>query len=213
MTSTHNIHNTGELIQIYGLGKQFKRVHELLYFLPVNVSYEVDLWGRIRDQFEAAGYNWNTSLKDYESIMLSLTSDSATAYFQLRAADSKEDLLLETLKTRQIAFDINQARYEERIINYSDVTLAGEDVNNVITQYYETLRQRAVLENQIAVLIGSPASEFCLEHLPLDDLPPCIPEGLPSDILLQRPDIAEAEYTMMAQHALAKEVYTGFFPL
>ena len=69
-----------------------------------------------------------------------------------------------------------------------------------------------VLEDQIAVLIGVPASEFCLEHMPLKGLPPCIPEGIPSEILLRRPDIAEAEYNTRSEHALVKQAYSLFFP-
>ena len=81
-----------------------------------------------------------------------------------------------------------------------------------LQQYYEVLRQRDVLEDQIAVLMGLPASTFCLEHLPLKGLPPCIPEGIPSEALLRRPDVAEAEYVMLSDHALVKQAYSLFFP-
>lgn len=188
------------------------RVHEVLYFLPINLSYEVDLWGKIRDQYHSATYDWKAQKKDYEAVMLSLTSNLAMAYYQLRAADTQIDLLLKTLKTRQKALEINQARYEEQITFYADVTLAEEEVNTVRNQYEEIVRQREVLENAIAILIGVPASEFSLEHYPLQASPPCVPAGIPSEVLLRRPDIAEAEYRLRSQHALVKRAYSQFFP-
>jgi multidrug efflux system outer membrane protein len=190
------------------------RVHEVLYSLPINMSYEVDLWGKIRDQYDSEAYNWLAKQKDYEFVMLSLTSNLASAYYQLRAADSQIDLLLKILKTRQKAFKINQDRYEEQITFYADVTLAAEEIDIVLNQYHEVIRQRNVLEDQIAILIGAPASEFSLEHmpLPLEKMPPCIPEGIPSDVLLRRPDIAEAEYNVQSQHALVKRAYSLFYP-
>jgi len=211
--------NTGELIQNYNalppiLGSipRFFRAHELLYFFPLNLSYEVDLWGKIRDQYASAKYNWLASREDYDAVMLSLTSALATAYYQLRVTDLQSDLLLETLKNRKKALEINTDRYEGEITFYSDVTLAAEEVDLVTAQYDEVRRQRDLLEDQIAVLIGVPASEFCLEHLPLQGLPPCVPEGIPSEALLRRPDIARAEFYTRSQHALVKEAYAQFFP-
>ncbi len=214
--------NTGELLKNYGPAaaaatttlniSNIFRAHELLYFLPVNLSYEVDLWGKIRDQYYSAKYSWLAQKKDYESLMLTLTSNLAFAYYQLRAADAQIDLLSNVLKTRQKAYQINLDRYEGKIIFYADVALAAEEVGSAIIQYDETLRQRNVLEDQIAVLIGVPASEFCLDHMPIKGLPPCIPEGIPSEILLRRPDIAEAEYNTHATHELVKQAYSLFFP-
>lgn len=216
--------NTGELIKNYRnsnipsnsilsmISTAPFRAHEFLYFLPLNASYEVDLWGKIQDQYDAARYHWEGQNEDFEFVLLGLTTDLAAAYFQLRAADAQIDLLLATLKTRQKAFEINSARYDEKITFYASVTQAGEEVDVVLTQYYEVVRQRGVLENLIAVLLGFPASEFCLEHMPLKDLPPCIPEGIPSEVLLRRPDIAEAEFSVRSQHALVKHAYSQFFP-
>jgi outer membrane protein, multidrug efflux system len=188
------------------------RAHQLLYLLPVNMSYEVDLWGKIWDQYQSARYNWRAIERDFDVVMLNLTTSLATAYYQVRVADAQIDLLLKVLKTRQKALEINTSRFEGRITFYADVTLASEDVDTVLNQYQEVSRQRSLLEDQIAVLIGVPASEFHLEHIPLTGLPPCIPAGIPSDVLLRRPDIAEAEYNTRAEHALVKQAYTLFLP-
>ena len=210
--------NMGELIQNYinpastipALGPF--RVHELYYFLPLTLSYEVDLWGKIRDQYAFAKYNWRAQQEDYDAILLSLTSSLATVYYQMRALDAQIDLLNSVIKTRQKAFEINQDRYEGKIIFYAEVALAGEELNNVILEYQEASRERKVLEDQLAVLMGVPASEFCLEPFPLDGLPPCIPEGIPSEVLLRRPDLAEAKFQTRAAHAMVKQAYSLFFP-
>lgn len=218
--------NTGELIKNYRNPNVDKllpnnipvnttpfRAHELFYSLPFNLSYEVDLWGQVRDQYQAAVYNWEAVAKDYEAIMLGLTTDLAIAYFQLRTADAQLDLLERVLQTRQKAYDINKARYDEQIILYADVTLAAEEVNIVLNDYQQVRRTREMLVNQIAVLVGTPASELCLEHMPLENVPPpCVPAGVPSTVLLRRPDIMAAEFSVRSEHALVKEAYTQFFP-
>jgi multidrug efflux system outer membrane protein len=188
------------------------RVHEMLYSLPVNVSYEVDLWGKIQDKYSSATYDWLAQKKDYEGVMLSLTSNLAITYYQLRAADAQLEMLQQNLQTREKALAINIARYEEQITFYADVTLASEEVDSVRIQYEEILRQRILLENLIAVLIGMPASEFSIAHSPLKESPPSIPEGIPSEVLLRRPDIAQAEYQTRSEHALVKNAYSQFFP-
>ena len=188
------------------------RTHQLLYFLPVNLNYEADLWGKIRSQYRAAKYNFTAQEKDYEFVMLSLTSNLAIFYYQLRAIDAQLELLSDVLKTREKALKINQDRYEEKITNFSDVSLAEEEVNNVLNQYQEASRQRENLENQMALLIGLPASEFKMPFHPLSTLPPSIPEGLPSEMLLRRPDVAAAEYQLLSQHQTVKRAYSLFFP-
>jgi outer membrane protein, multidrug efflux system len=213
--------NTGELIKNYTqisptltnlIGPKVFRVHELLYFLPANLSYEVDLWGKIQDQYDNANYSLLAQQKDYESVMLSLTSNLAIAYYQLRGNDAQIDLLAQILKTRQKAYEINKDRFEAQITFYADVTLAAEEVESAKIQYEEALRARTIFEDQIAVLLGVPASEFYMEHSPLQTLPPCIPDNIPSEVLVRRPDVAEAEFLAQAQHALVKEAYSLFFP-
>lgn len=212
--------NLGELMKTYApvpknspiVIPNLFRAHEMLFSLPLNLSYEVDLWGKLRDIYASAKYNWLAQQKQYETTMLSLTSSLATAYYQLRAADAQADLLQKVLVSRRKALEINSDRYDDGIVFYAEVALAGEEVDTVITQLEEAIRQRKVLENEIAVLIGVPAAEFCLPFMPLESLPPCIPENLPSEVLLQRPDVAQAEFDMRAQNALVKEAYTQFFP-
>lgn len=188
------------------------RAHELIYSLPINLSFQLDLFGRLRSRYYAAKYTWEAQIEDYKAVLLTLTTDLAMTFYQLRVADSQIDLLDKTIKTREKAFEINKARYDASVVNFSDVSRAGLEVENAKLQFFEVLRQREVLENRIAVLLGLNASEFYLDHYPLEDLPPRIPVGLPSDIIMQRPDIAEVERQMASAHALVKAAYASFFP-
>ena len=142
--------NTSELQKVYAplppspgfSADSIYRAHELYYFLPFNLNYEVDLWGKIEDQYLSARYRWRAEEKDYESIMLTLTSNLAIAYFQLRAIDAEIFVTQQVLKTRERAYEIQQLRYEGKIIFYADVTLAAEEVDTALIQIDELVRQR-----------------------------------------------------------------------
>lgn len=211
--------NTGTLFKLYGVPtglipgiKPIIRVHELLYSLPAVLSYELDLWGKYRSLYDSAVYNAEAQLEAYNATLLSLSADLASYYFNLRALDTQIDLLQETLGLRKESLKLTQGRYSHGIANAVDVSSAELEVSNVEAQYFDALRQRTLFENGIATLIGTPASCFTVEHRPLWDEPPVIPAGVPSTILLQRPDIAEAERTMASQHAQINAAYADFFP-
>lgn len=203
--------NEGVLYESYSDGV-IVRAHEVLYLLPFSLSYEADLWGKIRSRYQAAKENLEGQIEAYNAIMLILTADLASVYFQLRTTDSQIDLLEATIQNREKSLKINRSRYESKIIDYSDVTRASLEVSNAIAEHREIVRIRAELENRLAVLIGSPASEFCFEHYPLQGSPPEIPAGIPSEVLLRRPDIAEAESLIAREHYLVNSAYASFFP-
>lgn len=203
--------NEGVLYESYSDGV-IVRAHELLYLLPFNLSYEADLWGKIRNRYQAARENWEGQIEAYNATMLILTADLATVYFQLRTMDAQIDLLETTIKNREKSLKINTSRYKSNIIDYSDVTRAGLEVSTALAEYREIIRIRAELENRLAVLTGNASSEFCFEHYPLQGFPPEIPVGIPSEVLLRRPDIAEAERLMATEHSLVNSAYASFFP-
>lgn len=188
------------------------REHQLLYSLPLSLSYEVDLWGRIRGEYQSALFQAGARNEDFQTILLMLTTDLAIAYFQLRTQDTLIQLFNRTIETRKKALAINQAQYDAKIIDYSPVALAALDLNNVERQYYESLRQRAVLEDQIAVLIGISPSIFQIDHLTITKAPPEIPASLPSEILLQRPDLLAQEFTMASIYEQIGVAYASIFP-
>lgn len=190
----------------------FLRVHQFQYELPLNLSYELDLWGRLRSQYFATLYSYEAQIEDYNSALLILTADVASTYYQIRALDTLLELFSDTIKTRQKALDINQSRYDYKVVNYLDVAQADLELQNVRSQYFDTKRLRDLQEDRLATLLGIPASTFCIEFNPLRALPPSIPEGIPSDVLVQRPDIAAAERTMAAENARVGVAYASFFP-
>jgi outer membrane protein, multidrug efflux system len=175
-------------------------------------SYIVDLWGKIRSEYQSAKFAWEAELESFNAVFLLLTTDIASVYYQIRTLDAQLNLLLTTLELREKAFEINQSKYKYKLIDYVDVSRAGLEINNAMAEYQEVLRRRSVLENHLAVLIGTPPSEFCLEFHPLEGEPPNIPAGIPSEVLIRRPDIAEAERMMASQFALVKAAYASFFP-
>lgn len=188
------------------------REHLLAYNLPINLSWEIDLWGRLRNLYKSALYSAEAQLEAFRETLLILTTDLADSYFRLRTFDKQVDLYRETIKTREKALKINQDRYDSKLADYEAVSQAMLDLANVEADYYEALRQREREENRIATLIGMPASDFNLPHHPLVGDPPQIPAGIPSDILLQRPDIAEAERKRASQHAQIRAAYAAFLP-
>jgi outer membrane protein, multidrug efflux system len=203
--------NEGVLYESYSDGI-IVRAHELLYLLPLNLSWEMDLWGKIRDRYQAARENWEGQVEAYNSVMLILTADLATVYYQLRTIDAQIDLLKATINVREKELKITKSRYKSKITDYSDVTFAGLELSNTLAQFREIIRIRAELENRLAILIGIPSSEFCFEHSPLQGMPPEIPVGIPSEVLMRRPDIAEAERLIATEHSLVNSAYASFFP-
>ena len=188
------------------------RVHQVKYLLPLNLSYEVDLWGRLRDQYDAAALNAQAEAEAFEVTRLTLTSDLAISYFQMRGFDTQIDLLKDTIETRQKNYNIVNSRFEKGLVTQLDLHQAELELSNAQADLFNAIRLRRLAENQIAVLIGTPAQLFCLEHLPLKVEPVTVPVGLPSSVLMQRPDIAQAEREMASQHMLVKAAYASFFP-
>lgn len=190
----------------------FFRIHQFLYALQMNLSYELDLWGKLRGQYASALYSAEAQQQDYYVSLLSLTAELANHYFQMRTFDAQMDYLQATVDSYQKNFQLVKTRFDKGLINYGDVANASLQVTNAQSNYEETARQRRIEENAIAVLIGEIPSDFSLEHDPLALPPPVIPAGVPATILAQRPDIAEAERNMAAQHQLIGVAYASFLP-
>lgn len=183
-----------------------------LYNLPLMVNYEVDLWGKYRSIYDSALRNVEAQQQAYQTAMLTLTSELASTYFNARTLDATIDYLTAILETRRKNLKLSQSRFEKGLINYLYVTNDQVSFSNAESDYYAALGLRGLQENMIAALIGIPASDFHLEPMPLKDPPPVIPAGVPSTILLRRPDIAQAERTMASEHSLIGAAYASFFP-
>lgn len=188
------------------------RVHQFQYVFPFNLSYELDLWQRHQREYESSVLNAESEEFAYKAALLSLTTDLASAYFNLRAQDLVNQILKEDLELLQKRYALNKSRFDKGLVTYLDVAEAAVEVDTAETNYQEGLRARGLLENLIGALIGEPAALFCIASAPFPLDPPSVPAGLPSTVLLQRPDIAEAERTRASQHALVGAAYAAFFP-
>jgi multidrug efflux system outer membrane protein len=209
--------NRGVLSRLYAppgvsLATPFMRQHQRTNSLLFNLSYELDLWGYNLSQYQASAYSAQAEEERFLSVMLTLTSEVADSYFRARVYDSQIDLYLKTIETRKKAYQINKDRYADNIIDYSAVSRAELDLTNVEAAYYEAMRLRSLEEDRLAVLLGINPSDFCLAHSPLVLAPPIIPADIPSDVLLQRPDIHQAERNLAANNANVKTAYADFFP-
>ena len=182
------------------------------YLVPLNFSYEVDLWHQLDNAYYASVMRAQAESQAYLSVMLSLTADVATAYFQLRGLDSQAEVLRRNIIVRQHALEINQARFKAGLIVYVDVSRAEVEFERAKSDHADVLRQRGLQENILATLVGVPASVFSIEFDPVFVPPPVVPTGLPSELLCRRPDIAEAERNLAAAYRDIGVAYANFFP-
>jgi NodT family efflux transporter outer membrane factor (OMF) lipoprotein len=180
--------------------------------LPVDASYEADVWGRVRRTVEAARANAQASAADLESVSLSLHAELATDYFQLRSLDSEEQLLNSTAAAYEKALELTQNRYRGGVVSQVDVAQAETQLETTRAQAIDLGVQRAQFEHAIAVLMGQPASTFSLAPLPLASAPPVVPVGMPSDLLERRPDIAGNERRMAVANAQIGIAKAAYFP-
>jgi NodT family efflux transporter outer membrane factor (OMF) lipoprotein len=183
-----------------------------VYTLPLTVSWELDLWGRVRRQVEAQSAGAQASAADLESVRLSAQADLAQAYFQLRAIDAQKELLDRTIEAYQKAFELTQNRYAGGIVSRADVLQAETQLKTVRAQAIDLGVQRARLEHAIALLCGKAPADLTLPFAPLRTLLPGIPVGIPSEILERRPDIAAAERLMAAANAQIGVAIAAYYP-
>ena len=180
---------------------------------PVSVSWEADLWGRIRRQIESGEASTQASAADLVNARLSMQSTLATNYFQLRALDSQRRLLADSVAAFQKNLDLTRNRYNAGVVSRVDVAQAETQLNAARAQYVDVAVQRAQLEHAIAVLMGVPASGFALEPGELALTPPPVPStGLPADLLERRPDVAGAERRVAQANANIGVAKAAFFP-
>jgi NodT family efflux transporter outer membrane factor (OMF) lipoprotein len=184
------------------------------FVLGADFSYEVDLWGRVRNEVTAANANSQASAADLASLDLSLRAELANDYFNLRSADGQQALLDQTVKDYQDAYSLAENSFKGGNAALTDVAQAHAQLDNARTQAEDIRLQRATSEHAIAVLVGENPSTFHLppHPLPLAATPPAIEPGLPSTLLERRPDIAAAERRVAAANAQIGQARAAYFP-
>jgi NodT family efflux transporter outer membrane factor (OMF) lipoprotein len=183
-----------------------------VYSLPVDLSYEVDLWGRVHRQVSAARDRAQASAADRQTITLSLQAELALDYFALRSTDAQRRLLDAAVAAFTEALRLTTNRFEGGAAARSDVTQARTQLEATRVQATDLAVQRARYEHAIATLVGEPPSSMNLPSAPLDAAPPAIPRALPSQLLERRPDIASAERRTAEANERVGIAEASFFP-
>jgi multidrug efflux system outer membrane protein len=160
----------------------------------VNLSWEVDVFGRIRAAYSAGRARTQASLADARGVRLSVTADLASGYFALREADEQISILDETVALRRESLTLNTARTHVGIGVPDDVARASFELHIAEAQLADAHRQRNEIESNLALICGQPAPDFHVGVRPLHDLPlPLMPPKVPAALLTRRPDVAGAE--------------------
>jgi len=184
------------------------------YQLPLAVAYEVDVFGRIRNARDRARAMAEASAAERQSLRLSLTSQVATTYFALRAADSAVAVLQNTSRLRGESVQVQENRVKGGAASDVDLLRARVEASNTEADLVDAGQERAELENALAVLCGQPASDFHVAPQPLDQVPfPAVPMIIPAQLLSQRPDLVEAEHRIAAAAAGEKVARAEFYPV
>jgi len=195
-----------------GMSGGSSRSSTTIYTLSGNATWDLDVWGRVRRQIESNVAEAQVSAGDLANAKLSAQATLATDYFDLRAEDSLEQLLRETVGAYQRALDIVQNQYHAGTMASSDVVTAQAQLETAKAQLVGVGVQRQQYEHAIAMLTGHAPSELTLPPAPLTGNVPVVPAGLPSALLERRPDIAAAERQMQQENAVIGVQVAAYYP-
>jgi NodT family efflux transporter outer membrane factor (OMF) lipoprotein len=182
------------------------------YSLAIDVSWELDVWGRIRRTVESNQASAQASAADLEAALLSARAALAQDYFQLRTLDAQKHLLDSTVAAFAKSLELTKNRYASGVASSADVLQAETQLKTTQAQAIDVGVARAQTEHAIAVLVGQAASTFSLPAMPLTATPPAIPAGVPSELLERRPDIAAAERLVASANAQIGVAEAAFYP-
>jgi NodT family efflux transporter outer membrane factor (OMF) lipoprotein len=187
-------------------------VPKTTYTLPFEASYEVDLWGSVRNSVSQARYASEASAAAVQTAILSTQSALAQDYFALRATDEQRRILDTTLADYEASLHLVRTLYNNGLASEEDMAEADTQLDSAEAQATDLGIARAQFEHAIAVLIGVPPSKFSIGYERFNAALPDIPVGLPSDLLERRPDIATAERQVAAANAGIGVARAAFFP-
>ena len=183
-----------------------------VWSLPLEVAWEPDFWGKIRNQVHQAQYAAQISAADLEIERLTEQTSLAQYYFEIRGQDALQSIFDETVTADQKALELAETRYNSGVDDYNSVVEARSVLESAQSGAINVGVARAQYEHAIATLIGKPATEFSIPVKPMLTEAPAIPIGVPSQLLERRPDIAAAERTVAEANATIRIGYGAFFP-
>jgi NodT family efflux transporter outer membrane factor (OMF) lipoprotein len=182
------------------------------FTIPFTLNYELDLFGRVRRNMEAANASLQSTAADLVNVQLVLAAELAADYFSLRELDAETGVVQELVSIEQKGLDLVQRRHDGGVANGLEVAQQAALLDATVAQVSLLQQQRAQYEHAIAVLTGVAASNFSVPVVPLEATPPPVPLGVPSDVLERRPDISTYERLMAYQNAQVGIAVTAFYP-
>jgi NodT family efflux transporter outer membrane factor (OMF) lipoprotein len=182
------------------------------FSLPAEVSWEPDLWGKIRNTVHASQYNAQVSAADLENERLTEQASLAEYFFEIRGQDALQQILDEEVENDKKSLDAEQGRYDTGVDDQISLVQAQTTLASAQSAAINNRIARTQYEHAIATLIGKPASEFSIPVRAKTSAPPAIPVGLPSQLLERRPDVAAAERSMAIANAQIGIADAAYFP-
>jgi len=195
-----------------GTGTAAKQLQSTVYSLPLEASWEPDLWGKVRNTVHQAQYAAQVSAADLESERLTEQASLAEYFFEIRGQDMLQKIYDDTVAADQKSYDLTRALYEAGIDDQISVVEAETALQSAQAGATNVGIARAQFEHAIAVLIGKAATSFSIPVKPMTVAPPPIPVGVPSELLERRPDVAAAERTMAEANAVIGIAYAAYYP-
>jgi NodT family efflux transporter outer membrane factor (OMF) lipoprotein len=179
---------------------------------PLDVSWQPDLFGKIRNEVREAQFGAQVSAADLENERLAEQASLAEFFYEIRGQDALQKVLNDTVEADKKSLELTQTQYDTGIGDYIAVVEARTTLKSAESQALNLGVARAQFEHAIAMLIGKPATDFSVPVKPLLVAPPPIPVGMPSQLLERRPDIAASERTVAEANATIGIGYGAFFP-
>jgi multidrug efflux system outer membrane protein len=195
-------------------GKQVVRgVDVSNWTIPLDLSYEVDVWGRVRRSLEAARATAAATADDVGVVGLTIETDVAQFYYTIRALDAQIQILKDNVTAYEEQVRLLSVQLRTGLVSGIVVSQAQAQLKATLAQLSNTGRARADTEHALAILCGRPAPSFTVVSNPLQEVsPPVVPAGLPAQLLARRPDVAEAEKNVLAANAQIGVATAEFYP-
>ncbi len=200
------------LTSVSGVAQPFPPYTQNVFTVPFSLSYEADLFGRVRRNVEAANASLQSTAADLQNVQLVLTAELAADYFTLRELDAEWQVVQESVVYQRKGLDLVKNRHEGGIASGLEVAQQSALLDSTLSQLALVQQSRAQYEHAIAVLVGQSASSLSVPVVPQQATPPPVPLGVPSDVLERRPDISTAERLMAYQNAQVGIARTAFYP-
>jgi multidrug efflux system outer membrane protein len=197
---------------INGIPQPVPAYTQSVYTIPFSLSYEADLFGRVRHNVEAANATLQSTAADLANVQLVLTAELAADYFTLRELDAEYQVVQESVGYERKGLDLVNNRHQGGIASGLEVAQQAALLDSTLSQLALVQQSRAQYEHAIAVLVGQSASGLSVPVAPLPATPPPVPLGVPSDVLERRPDISTAERLMAFQNAQVGIARAAFYP-